>query len=300
LKPDDWFVRNEIASAFVNRGRYELAMGELCEAARSEPMKGYPHEALGRILLDLGRIDDAIAALNTAVERDPKFTQAHINLGRALMAKGEFRAALSSFRLSQRDSPAPPYRRSSAEMIREVERMIALDARLPALIRKGEHPKTASEQIRLARLCQIKHLFATSAAVWDELFTAEPRLAGEQSAGHRYSAACAALRAASGESKENTPPDRATRERLRQKARKWLEADLAAVIESMEKGSSRERSSGPSRLGRWLVATQLAGVRDQTSLVALTDTERGDWKAFWMKVEETIDKGAHKSALRPQ
>jgi eukaryotic-like serine/threonine-protein kinase len=186
-------------------------------------------------------------------------------------------------------------------MVREAERMIALDARLPALIRREERMTTASERIRLARLCQIKHLFATSAAIWDELFAAEPRLAGDQSAGHRYSAACAAVRAACGESKADTPPpDQGTRERLRRKAREWLEADLAAVVDSMKKGSARERSTGPSRLGRWLAANQLAGVRDQTSLQALTETERRDWTAFWTKVEETIDKGTQKAASRPQ
>jgi eukaryotic-like serine/threonine-protein kinase len=300
LRPDDWFVRNEIASAFVNRGRYELGLGELREAARCEPMKAYPHEALGRTLLDLGRLDEAVAALNTAVERDPGFAQAHISLGRALMARGEFQAALSSFRLSQRGSPAPPYHRTATEMVREAERMIALDARLPALVRREERMTTASERIRLARLCQIKHLFASSAAIWDELFAAEPRLAAEQSAGHRYSAACAAVRAACGESKEDTPPDRDTRDRLRRKAREWLEADLAAVVDSMTKGSPRERSTGPSRLGRWLAANQLAGVRDQTSLQALSETERRDWTSFWTKVEETIDKGTQKAAARTQ
>ena len=138
--------------------------------------------------------------------------------------------------------------------------MIALDARLPALLRREGRPATVSERVRLARLCQIKKLFATSAQLWDELFTAEPRLAGELNAGHRYAAACAAARAASGEGKENPPPDLATRERFRRKAREWLESDLAAITDSMAKGSPRERSIGASRLGRWLVATQLATV----------------------------------------
>ena len=57
-------------------------------------MKGYPHEALGRILLDMGRLDEAVAALSTAVENDPGFAQAHVSLGRALMARGDFEAAI--------------------------------------------------------------------------------------------------------------------------------------------------------------------------------------------------------------
>ncbi len=289
LKPDDWFVRNEIASAFLNRGHYDLALREFREAAGCEAIRGSAHEALGRILLDMGRLDEAVAALGTAVEIDPGSAQPHISLGRALMAKGDFEAAISAFRGSQRGSPAPLHRRSAAEMIREAERMLALEARLPALVRREEHPATGSERIRLARLCQMKHLFATSAQLWDELFSAEPRLAIEPSSGNRYTAACAAARAACGESKESPPPDGAAREQLRRKAREWLEAELAAVTESMEKGTPRERSSGLSRLGRWLVASQLDGVRDQAKLLVLSETERRDWKAFWIKVDRVVN-----------
>ena len=149
LKPDDWFVRHEIANAFLNLGRYESAIVELTEAGACEAMKGFPHEAIGRILIELGRIDEAVSAFRAAVERDPRFAQAHISLGRALLAKGEFDAALSSFRSSQRARLAPPQRRAAAELIREAERMIALNARLPALLRGEEKPASASERIRL-------------------------------------------------------------------------------------------------------------------------------------------------------
>ena len=50
----------------MNNGRYEPALAELREAARCGSMKGYPHEAIGRILLELGRLDEAAAALFTA------------------------------------------------------------------------------------------------------------------------------------------------------------------------------------------------------------------------------------------
>ena len=171
-------------------------------------------------------------------------------------------------------------------MIREAERMIALEARLPALIRREEHLATGSERIRLARLCQIKHLFATSAADLGRAFQPpSPDSPSSRAPGIDTRPRARRYVRHRGESKENPPPDRAARERLRRKAREWLEADLAAVIESMEKGSPRERSSGPSRLGRWLVASQLDGVRDQAKLLALSETERRDWKAFWIKVD---------------
>ena len=101
------------------------------EAARCEPMKGYPHEAMGKILLDVGRLDEAVATLSKAVELDPDFAQAHISLGRALMAKGEFEAALCVVPTVQRGSPAPRFRSPSVELVREAERMIALTIDFP-------------------------------------------------------------------------------------------------------------------------------------------------------------------------
>ena len=56
----------------------------------------------------------------------------------------------------------------------------------------------------------------------------------------------------------------------------------------------------PSRLGRWLVASQLRGVREEESLAALSESERRGWTAFWAKVEETIDRGTHKTVSHPQ
>ena len=87
----------EIANAYLHRGSYPPAMAELGEAARNDSMKGYPHEAIGKILFDLGRIDEAVAMLSKSVELDPGFAPAHISLGRALMARGEFDLALSSW-----------------------------------------------------------------------------------------------------------------------------------------------------------------------------------------------------------
>jgi len=297
VNPDDWFVRTEIANVFLSRGLYEPAIAELSEAGGYEPMKGYPQEALGRILLDLGRLDEAVGMLRQAVEIDPGFAQAHISLGRTLTAKGDFDAAISTFRLSQRRKGTPySHNFLAGELIREAERMTALSTRLPAILRGEDQPRRKSEEILVARLCQIKQLFATAAERWEKVFDSQPGLLIDPSTGHRYAAACAAARAAAGQGKENALPDQAARGRLRRKSLEWLEAELAAITSSMEKASLRERPSGRSRLGRLMAAAPLAGVREQASLEALTENERRDWRAFWAKVETTIKKGALKGA----
>ncbi len=296
LQPDDWSVRNEIANVFLSRGCYEPAVAELREAACCEAMKAYPLEALGKILLEEGRLDEAVAILNQAVMLDPGFAHGHVSLGRALLAKGEFEAALLSFQRSQQGSIRPSYRSSSADLVRNAERMIALNSRLPALLGGNDPPASTAERIGIARLCQIKQLFATSAGFWENLFIAQPALAGDLNAGHRFAAACAAARAGSGQGKETPLPNLETRERLRRKALEWLEADLAAITGSVEKGPPRDRPSGPSRLGRWLVATQLAGVRDEPALSHLAEPEQKAWTALWSKVKNAIETATQKGA----
>jgi serine/threonine-protein kinase len=303
LRPDDWSVRKEIADVFQSRGRYEPAIAELREAASCETMKAYPHEALGKLLLEEGRLDEAVASLGQAVLIDPGFAPGHLTLGRALLAQGEFHAALLSFRRSQSSAPRSPYRGLAADLARDAERMIALNSRFPELPGEDEQPASLAERIRIAQFCQIKQLFATSAKNWEGLFITHPAVPADLNAGHRFAAACAAARAGSGQGKETPPPDLESRARLRRKALEWLEADLAAITSSMEKAHARDRHWGPSRLGRWLVATQLAGVRDESALSHLAEPEQKAWTALWSKVKATIEKatqtGAKTQSSRP-
>jgi len=64
----------------------------------------------------------------------------------------------------------------------------------------------------------------------------------------------------------------------------------------VEKGPPRDRPSGPARLGRWLVATQLAGVRDEPALSHLAEPEQKAWTALWSKVKTAIEKATQKRA----
>ena len=67
----------------------------------------------------------------------------------------------------------------------------ALDARLAAM-QNGEAPKDNAERLALAqRACDTKR-YAAAARLWAEAFEADPTLADDRQAGHRYKAACAA------------------------------------------------------------------------------------------------------------
>jgi len=78
---------------------------------------------------------------------------------------------------------------------------VALDRRLAAVIR-GAAPKDNRERLQLAYRANEKTLYAASARLYAESLEADPTLAGDRQAQHRYNAACAAALAASG---TNTP-----------------------------------------------------------------------------------------------
>ena len=242
LQPDDFRVRDQIARTFLNRGEWASATAELREAVRCEPRNPFAQDKLGLVLLDSGQIDEAIRSIREAVRLDPHFPPFCDNLGRALLAKGEFAEALKWLRRPHRGGRAgkdwlPP----SNATVREAERMGALEARLPALLRGRDKPADASEAAELARLCQIKHLDATATQFWGEAFKVLPGLAEDIPAELRYRAACSAAMAGCGQGKDDPPPDASARARLRQQALDWLEAELAAYSRLLQNGKPRER-----------------------------------------------------------
>ena len=70
--------------------------------------------------------------------------------------------------------------------------MVALDARLSAIIKGDQQPKDNAERLALAQRAYDKALHATAARLWAEALAADPKLGDDRQAQHRYNAACAA------------------------------------------------------------------------------------------------------------
>src|SRR5262249_39480873 len=89
--------------------------------------------------------------------------------------------------------------REAAEVQQELEKlqssdptMVALDARLSAIVKGGQSPKDNGERLPLAQRAFVKKLYAMAAHLWAEALEAEPKLGDDRQAQHRYNAACAA------------------------------------------------------------------------------------------------------------
>ena len=124
--------------------------------------------------------------------------------------------------------------------------MVALDARLSAIIKGDQQPKDNAERLRLAQRAYDKALHATAARLWAEALAADPKLGDDRQAQHRYNAACAAALAGSGQGKDDPKPDDAAKAKLRKQALDWLKAELSAwkrvsmIVDARQQGARRQ------------------------------------------------------------
>jgi serine/threonine-protein kinase len=291
IRPRSDMVRTELGAALADAGRREEAVVVLQEALRSRPDYIRARALLSEVLIDMGRPGDAIAVLSEVQTLDPGRAGARADRSKPSIAKDRSGAG----RGSTRGAPGPGAPRGRPDVIadrlvRRRERLIALDARLPALLRGEQRPTDAAELAGFAELCYGKQLFATSARLWKEAFAARPVSAEAPSTGRHFHAALAAARAGCGQGKDDPPPDAAARAELRSQARDWLIADLARWHESHEETSGAVPREVRSQLARWRTDPDLACVRDPEALGKLPDSEREGWNSLWADVGALLAK----------
>jgi len=166
--------------------------------------------------------------------------------------------------------------------------MLALEARLPAVLQGKDRPADATERLQFANICAFQKRDAAAAQLRRETFTATPQLADDLDAGHRYNAACAAALAGCGQSADGSKLGQAERERWRKLARQWLEADLAAWTRKLEAGPAATRALARRQLIHWRSDPNLAGLREPGALEAMSPDERKECLALWKEVAAVL------------
>src|SRR5262249_43801936 len=149
------------------------------------------------------------------------------------------------------------------EKLKQCERLLALDARLPALLQGKEHP-AAAEQLELARLCRNYGRPHAAAGLYAAAFATRPALADDLETDDRYYAASGASRAAAGGGPVGVRWGDRERAGRRRQALAWLRADLALRTQRLRDGQSVD-----SALTIWQTDTALSGARDGPTLAKL-------------------------------
>ncbi len=260
-------------------GRLDKAMAEYRRAIELDPKSVAPHFQLGVCWQARDRFDEAIAEFRRLIELDPLRGLGHDSLAEALLRSGRFAEARAAVRRGLDVLPAEePLRPTLQKKLEMCERMLALDARLPALLQRKDR-SIAAEQLDLARSYRYHGRPEAAAGLYAAAFASRPELADDLEARDRYHAACAAARAAAAEARLDGPRCAG----LRRQALAWLQADLALRARLPQ---------GSKSVGRpptyWQTEPALANVSDPAALARLPDDERQQWGRFWADVAERL------------
>jgi serine/threonine protein kinase/Tfp pilus assembly protein PilF len=289
IDKDHFGAHTNLGNALRDKGRPDEAIAEYREAIRINKDFALAHHNLGITLRDKGRLEEAITEFREAIRINKDFALAHCNLGLALCNKGQFAEALAELRRGHElGLKNPRWAYPSAELVKQCERLVELDAKLPRVLKGEVQPADVAERLTLAEICHYKSLYAAAVRFYAAAFAAEPKLNGEQPSAPRYNAACAAALAGCGRGKDVEGMGEEEAAHLRQQALDWLRADLGAWRRHLEKGPVKDRPVIVGQLRHCLEDPDLAGVRGKEPLARLTEAERLAWQKLWADVADTL------------
>jgi Flp pilus assembly protein TadD len=291
LDPKNADAHYNLGNALRAKGQLEEAMAEYRQAMALDPKHANAHYALGDALRNKGQLDAAVAEYRQTFHLKPDFAEAHCNLGGILQQQGRFDEALASLtRGHELGSKQPGGRYPSAQWVRDAERMLVLDKKLPAILQGEVTPSNSGEAIALATLCQqpYKKHYAASARLYADAFADEPKLVADPNAWHRYNAACVATLAAAGQGEDaRLLPDKAAC-MFRRWALDWLRDDLTAYANLAGQDNPAMKQLIQQRLVHWKGDSDLVSVRDAKALDHLPENERIAWQGLWRDVDELL------------
>jgi Tfp pilus assembly protein PilF len=300
LKPDLALAHFSLGNDLAAQKKRDEAIAAYREAIRLQPDLAQAHNNLGLALHGQGKVSEAITAYREAIRLQPDYAEAHCNLGLVLQLQGQFREALSQLRRGHElglTRPGWPY--PSAQWVRNAERMVALQSRLPAVLRGDEKPTDAAEGIGFAYLAYGIKQFGPSARLYAGSFGADLKLAQDIQVGNRYNAACAAALAGAGQGQEKPPLDETDKARWRKQAIDWLRADLVFWTKQAHSGTLQAQALVSETLEHWKVDSDLAGIRDETAVKALAEEEQRAIRALWAEVDAVLAKARAGTEPRP-
>jgi serine/threonine protein kinase/Flp pilus assembly protein TadD len=293
----DAVAHYDFGFALQQNGQLDEAIVEYRKAIALKKDFAQAHFNLGQSLGAKGHLDEAISELRKAVHYNPKDALNHYGLGNALLIKGRLDQAIAEYREALRIKPDYT---AVGNDLRRAERLARLDKRLPAVLEGKDRPKNAGECLAFAQLCRPPHReqYAGAARFFGEAFAAEPSLAKDLQALHRYDAACAAALAGCGRGQDADKLEAPERARLRRQALDWLRADLEARRRLLEDEPGGAGPGLPGQLRHWLADPDFAGVRGPEALARLPEAEGQAWQKLWDDVADLLKRAQGKAAAQ--
>jgi hypothetical protein len=134
-------------------------------------------------------------------------------------------------------------------------------------------------------MCHNQARHAAAARMFEQAFGFDAKAAEDRRARRRYDAARSAALAAAGRGRDDPAPDDAAREKLRQKAFDWLQAERAAWARRLDSPEPGAREQVARAMQHWRKDPDLAGVREPDALARRPEPVRAAWRTLWADVE---------------
>jgi serine/threonine-protein kinase len=292
LKPGYAEPHTNLGIALHGQGELAEAIAEHREAIRLKPDLAFAHSNLGYALEFQGNLAEAVAECREAIRLKPDHVVAHSNLAWALESQGDLDGALAELRAARDRAGPEPERRLPGIGLRvaAVERKVRLRDRLADVLTGRDRPSGPAEGVEFAVLAYQRGAHAPAARLYAQALAADPKLADDRAAQHRYNAACVAALAGCGQGRDDPPLDEAARADLRKQALGWLRAELAAWVRTLDAADPTSRAGVARTLQHWKKDSDLAGVRDPEALARLPEVERKEWPSLWADVDRLLQR----------
>jgi tetratricopeptide (TPR) repeat protein len=293
LKPDFPEAHSSLGIALAADGYYKEAEAACRKAIELKPDSGQAHVNLGLVLARNFHYKEAEAAFRDAIQLQPGDALAVCNLGIALQNQGRLADALEELRRGDAmGRQIAGWRQPSAQWVRQCERIIELDGKLPAVLAGDAEPAGAVECLELVNLCVIQKRLTVAAVRFAAQTSADDaQLTDDQRFIRFYNGACGAALAAGGQGEDaRRLPDKVV-VMLRGQALRWLRSELAEQAQVAELNDAA-RKAVRRQMRHWQQDPDLVAVRDPQALGALPEEEQKEWRRLWADVEALLKKAA--------
>ncbi len=289
LNPEYAYAHYNLGDALLGKGQVEEAIACLRQSIGLNPKLYLAHYDLGNAVRGQGKVDEAITEYRETIRLKTDYAEAHCNLGLVLEQKGQYREAIGELRRGHEfGSRNPRWAYPSAQWVRQCERLVELDEKLPGILEGKATPASPDERIELAGLCSLMRLNRAAVRFYEEAFAVKPALAVGPAAFHRYNAACAAALAGCGQGKDADRLTGMERGRMRRQALNWLRADLDDWRRLLDKKPDGIRAVILGQMRHSLEDIDFACVRGLEALAKLPEAERKPWQELWDDVANTL------------
>jgi eukaryotic-like serine/threonine-protein kinase len=280
-----YLARLWLARYLAAVGRWEEAIDVLQTGASHQPAVAAYRCETGLILRAHGKPEEAAKAFQKAATINAADPLIWNGLAGSLLDQGRFAEARAAIQSSLKLPAQDAERQERQRQLALCDSLLAVEAKLPAILAGKELLNEAATQRALAEWClRHKRLTATAARFYASAFAAQPSLADDLKVGNRSHAGRAAALAGCGMGEDAAHLDDRQRAELRRQALDWLTAEYSAWAERHRLGKPGDRTIAATAVRSWLKSEDLAGLRDERALARLPTEETHAWQALWEKV----------------